>query len=173
MPSPEHPRRHAHVVNLDEVGAHTMEQGSKFGASIKQLGNPTGATDVGCNWFEVPPGRSAFPRHYHCAIEEAIFVLDGVGTLRLGEDKVAVRRGDYITLRPGPETAHRLDNTGDEPLRYLCLSSKAVADVVGYPDSGKVAAMASPSPNVFDKPWVRGFYRSDSAVDYYDGEETD
>jgi uncharacterized cupin superfamily protein len=166
-------RRHPHVINLDETEAMETSTGSKFGARIKQLGNPSGAKAVGCNWYEVAPGRSAFPAHYHCAIEEALFILDGEGTLRIGEEKVPVRAGDYVTLPAGPDHAHRLDNTSDAPLRYLCISSKAVADVVGYPDSGKLAAIANPSPNYFDPPWVRAIFPGDATVGYFDGEETD
>ena len=59
------------------------------------------------------------------------------------------------------------------PLRYLCLSNKVHADVVGYPDSNKYAASGSPSVNFFDKPWVRVIFRADDAIDYYDGEVTD
>lgn len=164
-------RRHPNVVNVDEVEPFTTETGSKFGASIRQLGNPTGAKAVGCNLFEVPPGRSAFPRHYHCAIEEAIFVLAGAGELRIGDETIPLREGDYVTFPAGPDHAHRLLNDGDVPLRYLCLSSKAVADVVGYPDSNKVAAMANPSSNFFDKPWVRAIFRGGDTVDYFDGED--
>ena len=166
-------RRHANVVNLDEVDARETSHGTKFGARIKQLGLPTGSKDVGCNWFEVPPGRSAFPHHYHCAIEEALFILDGEGRLRIGEAEVTVRAGDYVTLPAGPDHAHRLDNTGQAPLRYLCISSRAVADVVGYPDSGKIAAMANPSSNFFDPPWVRAIFKEDATVGYFDGEKTE
>jgi uncharacterized cupin superfamily protein len=137
------------------------------------LGVPAGAKAVGCNHFEVPPGRSAFPRHYHCAIEESLFILEGEGTLRIGEETVSVRAGDFVALPAGPGHAHRLDNTSDAPLRYLCISSKAVADVVGYPDSDKILAVANPSPNFFDPPWVRAVFKADQTVGYFDGEQTE
>ena len=171
MSTSETNRRHPNVINLDEIDARSTEKGTKFGASFKQLGSSTGASAVGCNWFEVAPGRSAFPFHYHCAIEEAIFVISGRGTLRIGEESVLLRPGDYVTFSAGPDNAHRLDNTGSTPLQYLCMSSRAVADVVGYPDSGKIAAVANPRANFFDQPWVRGIYRAEETVDYYEGED--
>jgi len=61
-------------------------------------------------------------------------------------------------------------NTGSAPLRYLCVSSKSRTDVVGYPDSNKFLAAASPSANAQDKPWVRVLFR-DQGLDYYDGEQ--
>lgn len=160
-------------MNLDELEARETANGSKFGARIKMLGLPTGAQSVGCNWYEVPPGRSAFPCHFHCAIEEAIFILAGTGALRIGDATVKVSAGDYLTFPAGPDAAHRLDNDGDAPLQYLCISSKSVADVVGYPDSKKIAAMANPSANFFDAPWVRAIFKEDATVDYFDGEQTE
>lgn len=166
-------RRHPNVVNLDEIDAHETEEGSKFGSRVKLVGRAAGATELGCNFFEVLPGRSAFPNHYHCAIEEALFVLEGAGTLRVGRDVVSVRAGDWVSFPAGPEHTHRLENTSDAPLRYLCVSSRARADVVGYPDSNKVGAMASPSPDFFPGPWVQSIFSAESTVGYYDGEDVD
>jgi uncharacterized cupin superfamily protein len=77
-----------------------------------------------------------------------------------------------VSFPCGPDHAHKIVNTGDETLRYLCLSTKAMADVVGYPDSNKFAASASPSPDFFDKPWVRVLFR-DEKLGYFDGEDTE
>jgi len=85
-------------------------------------------------------------------------VFRGEGTLRIGADSVAVRAGDWIAFPVGPENAHQLINTGSTPLKYLAFSAAfAVGDVVGYPDSKKVAAMAASSSEAIaqGKPWVR------------------
>lgn len=169
----ETPRRHPQVIHVEDVEAIEPSQGKRFGAKIRQLGAPTGAKGVGCNWFEVAPGRAAFPYHFHCAIEEALFVLEGTGTLRIGNKTVTLGPGDYVTCPSGPDYAHQLTNTGEGPLRYLCISNKANADVVGYPDSKKIGALGSPSPNYFDPPWVRAIFREGDQVDYYDGEDVD
>ena len=57
---------------------------------------------------------------------------------------------------------------GDEvPLVYLCVSAAPQkVDVVGYPDSRKVAATAGP----FEKPLHRLIVRQGDGVDYWDGE---
>jgi len=57
-------RRHPQVINLSEVEARNISMGSKFGTATKQLGLPTGACGIGCSWYEVPPGKAAFPRHF-------------------------------------------------------------------------------------------------------------
>ncbi len=168
-------RKHPSVIHLSEAPARTTEKGTRFGFTNKILGQATGATGIGCSWYEVPPGRTAFPMHYHCANEEAIFVLEGEGTLRLGQEKVAVAAGDYITMPPGPDHAHQLINTGSVPLRYLCMSTLGRgAEVVGYPDSNKIGAAGVPPGWKFPEPaWIRVIYRADSTVDYYDGEKID
>jgi uncharacterized cupin superfamily protein len=163
-------RRHAQVINVDEVSVQGYREGSRFGCSYRNFTDFTGAQGVGCTWYEVEPGRRAFPRHYHCANEEAIYVLDGAGTLRIGSSAVELRAGDFVTLPVGPDFAHELANTGTGPLRYLCFSTLLATDVVGYPDSGKIGAYALPA-GLAGKPWVRARFREASKVGYFDGED--
>ena len=169
--SDETTRRHPNVISAAEAKARTMEKGTKIGATITPLAAASGGTLLGCNQVEVPPGKRAFPLHFHCAIEESIYVLEGTGTLRIGEERVEVGAGDYVTFPPGPDTAHQLINTGEAPLRYLCMSSKATTDVVGYPDSKKIMAAGGPSLSFFDPPWVRSVFKEGTEVDYFEGEE--
>jgi uncharacterized cupin superfamily protein len=161
-------RRHANVVNVAELDARSFEKGTRFALANKALARATGAKGIGCSWYEVPPGRAAFPHHYHCANEESLFVLEGTGRLRIGADEVAVGPGDYATFPVGPAHAHQLVNTGAGPLRYLCFSTMLGTEVAGYPDSGKIGAM-SYTPD--GQPVVRLMVRETSGVDYYDGED--
>lgn len=162
------------MKNLSEIEPLGREKGSRFGFSAKRLAAEAGAKGIGCTWYEQQPGRTAFPHHFHCNNEEGLFVLEGRGTVYIGEDKVDVGPGDYVALPVGPEHAHHVENTGDEPLRYLCLSTQHPVEVVGYPDSGKVGALAmAPTASWPDPGWVRGFFKQDSQVDYYEGEETE
>lgn len=160
-------RRHPNVVNISELKAGGFEKGSRFALASKPLGRATGARGIGCSLYEVPPGRTAFPNHYHCANEESVYVLEGVGTLRIGADEVRVGPGDYATFPVGPAHSHQLINAGDAPLRYLCFSTLLPTEVVGYPDSKKIGAM---SYTAAGEPQVRIMVRQDSGVDYYDGE---
>lgn len=60
------------------------------------------------------------------------------GEYRFGGGTRTVRAGDVLGAPcGGAEFAHRLTNTGTEPLKYLAISSKFEADVCEYPDSGK------------------------------------
>ncbi|WP_373047026.1 cupin domain-containing protein [Vulgatibacter sp.] len=159
------------LVHLDDARTIPIEHANRFAATARPLARAAGGGAIGATHYEVPPGKSAFPFHYHCGVDEALFVLEGQGTLRLGPERHAVRAGHWVTFRPGPDSAHELVNTGSTPLRYLCLSTQATADVIGYPDSQKVAAVGSSSADFFDPPWIRGLYRIADTVEYYDGED--
>ena len=165
-------RRHPHVVNLDEIEAKPSmaTAGTRFGSMTRQVGDPAGGKQIGCSWYEIAPGKTTFPFHWHAANEEAVFVLEGEGTLRIGEARVPIRAGDYIATPPGPETPHQILNTSSAPLRYLCFSTMHNVEVVGYPDSKKIGAAARP-PGVF-KPWVRQLHLEENQKGYWDGEDT-
>jgi uncharacterized cupin superfamily protein len=159
-------------VNIDEVPGEALSKGTKFGCLDRRLALAAGGKQLGCSHYEVEPGRSAFPKHFHCANEEAIFVLDGEGTLRIGDERVPIRGGDYISFPVGPEHAHRVDNTGARTLKYLCFSTMTPVEVVGYPDSQKVGVRAAQnSEQAFAKPWIREIVMAGSKVGYYDGED--
>jgi uncharacterized cupin superfamily protein len=160
-------RRHPNVVNLTELEAGGFGKGERFALANRALGRATGARGIGCSWYEVPPGKTAFPNDYHCANEESLYVLEGSGTLRIGQDEVPVGPGDYATFPVGPACTHQLLNTGTGPLRYLCFSTLLPTEVVGYPDSKKISAMGYTAAG---EPMVRIMVRQESGVDYYDGE---
>lgn len=171
-------RRHPQVVNVDEVEGRVNHTGTRFGATLKELTRAAGGQELGCLWHEVPPGRAAWPHHWHGATEEAMFVLEGEGVLRIGigdnERQVALRAGDYIAYPCGPQSAHQVRNTSERPLRYLCFSNRPKTDVVGYPDSNKIMARTTGDDDPWTKGsfWARELYRRDTAVGYFDGEDT-
>jgi uncharacterized cupin superfamily protein len=159
-------RRHPNVINRDEVKPFPMEKG-KHRVTMQRLGQAAGGQVLGGSLTELAPGSVSFPFHYHCATEEAIFIVKGSGIARIGEQRVPVREGDWIAFPPGPEHAHQMINEGTEPLLYLCVSANMQkVDIVGYPDSKKVAATAG----TFDKPIHRWISRQGESLDYWDGE---
>lgn len=162
----------ANVVNVDDLEWGEQSHGDRFGHRRKQLGSVAGAEKLGCSLYEIPPGRRAWPYHYHLANEEAIYVLEGSGTLRIGEKEVEISRGDYVALPAGPAGAHQVINSSDAPLSYLCFSTMAEPDVLIYPDSDKVGLFAGAAPGgPKDKRILQKYLRSDAEVGYYDGEE--
>jgi uncharacterized cupin superfamily protein len=164
-------REHPNVVNEQDLEWGEQSHG-KFGYRRKQLGSAAGGEKLGCSLYEVPSERRAWPYHYHLANEEAIYVLQGSGTLRLGEQRITLSRGDYVALPAGESGAHQIINTSDEPLRYLCFSTMIEPDAMVYPDSNKIGLFAGAAPGgPKEKRTLSKFLRSDAEVDYYEGEE--
>ena len=169
------PRRHPNVLNLDELPGDEQSQGD-FAFRRRRLGPETGGRALGCSHMEIPPGKTAFPFHFHSGFEEAIYVLEGTGTVRIGKQSVAVRGGDYVAFPAGPDTAHALTNTGTTPLLYLCLSAPATPatmDIVGYPDSRKIAFASGVDPvkGFRGGAWVMKLIKEQQpALGYYDDE---
>lgn len=167
-------RRHPRVVNVEEVAPREMGKGG-FGHHARRLGSEAGGA-LGCSHYEVQPGKTAFPYHFHSAIEEALYVLEGSGSLRIGKDTVQVRAGDFIAFPPGPANAHALTNTGNAPLRYLALSGlpmTSTLDIVGYPDSKKVAMAAgvTPGKTMRESAWVMKIVKDDvPSAEYFEDE---
>lgn len=70
----------------------------------------------------------------------------------------------------GPEGAHRVVNDGDDPLRYLAMSTMTEPEVTVYPDSETVGVFAGSPPGSERDRDVSGYYRRDDDVDYWEGE---
>lgn len=65
----------------------------------------------------VGPGLNTEP-HYHPSSEEIYFILSGVGTMVIDEERQEVGPGDAIAIPPGAK--HQITNHGTEELRLLC-----------------------------------------------------
>jgi mannose-6-phosphate isomerase-like protein (cupin superfamily) len=68
------------------------------------------------------PGQST-ERHHHVKTEEIYYILEGEGTMEVGEDSGEVKRGDAIAIPPG--SSHQLTNTGAADMVLLCCCSPA------------------------------------------------
>ena len=159
-------RRLPNIINRDEVEPTEIKKG-KHQVVTRGLGRPAGSSKLGATLTELPPGAISYPFHYHCGKEEALYILSGTGTARIGDARVAVKAGDWIAYPVGPAHAHQMINDGSEPLVYLAISTGETVEVVGYPDSNKVAMPAGES---FQKMWVRQITRAGESLDYWDGE---
>jgi uncharacterized cupin superfamily protein len=117
----------------------TMERGG-YGLRAASLGGPAGARRVGLTVYELDPGKKNLPYHAHFGIEEIVVVLKGRPTLRTPEGERELAEGDVVAFPPGRAGAHQLLNRSDRVVRFLMLSSKNTADLIEYPDSGKISA---------------------------------
>jgi uncharacterized cupin superfamily protein len=105
-----------------------------------RLAAAAGAEQIGMSVYELDPGKRNMPYHAHFGVEEVVVVLRGTPTLRTPAGERELVEGEVVACPPGRAGAHQLINRGEAPARFLILSSKAPADVIEYPDSGKVSA---------------------------------
>jgi mannose-6-phosphate isomerase-like protein (cupin superfamily) len=110
-------------ANLDELESFVTRDGS----SIRELAGPAWTAARNQSLAEatiVAGGETA--EHYHPRAEELYYFVSGAGRLRLGDDEASVARGDCVVIPPG--VAHKLWNTGPEPLVLLCCCAPAYRD---------------------------------------------
>lgn len=112
--------------------------------------------------YEIPPGKSAFPYHYHVKNEEVYYILSGTGLLKTPEGDKTVCQGEFLYFPANESGAHKLTNTSkSEPLTYIDFDTQSDLEVAVYPDSGKIGIWGMDINEVY--------CRSDEK-DYYEGE---
>ena len=92
------------------------------GSTIRELaGVPSGnAVNQSLAEATVPVGGETV-EHFHRKAEEIYHFTAGAGRMRLGGQEADIRAGDTVVIAPG--VAHKLWNTGEEPLVLLCCCS--------------------------------------------------
>jgi uncharacterized cupin superfamily protein len=109
-----------------------------------------------------PPGMRSTPRHYHLLEEEHALILEGQPTLLLGDERYAMKPGDYACFPAGLKVAHSFLNAGAGPCSWLMIGERNPGDVAVMPDSNKMEVRAfRPKPSIFDM----------ALRDYLDGEQ--
>ena len=159
------------IAREDDVEWVSTEQGTVFENRRRKLAAAAGGSSLGCSLTEVPPGKTAWPFHAHLGNEEAIYVLEGHATLRLGEERLPLGPGDYVALPARADAAHQVINTSQATFRYLAISTMNPTDVVVYPDSKKHGIFAGGAPGSASRE-VTAFVPVDASVDYWHDEPT-
>lgn len=67
---------------------------------------------------EVDPGQRSHPPHQHGGYE-AIHMIEGEGTLELGEERHLLQANEAIVF--DPQKLHRLINHSQAPMKYLVV----------------------------------------------------
>lgn len=113
--------------------------------------------------YDILPGKSSYPFHYHSSSEEVFFIISGQGTLETVDGVVPVSTGTIIVCPVGESGAHKLTNISScEPLSYIDIDTVPKTDMATYPHTGKIA--------IFTTDGFAKLYWQNSNVPYYDGE---
>jgi uncharacterized cupin superfamily protein len=136
----------------------------------KRLSNAVDADKLGCSLYELESGSRSWPYHYHTANEEAMFVLSGTGMARTVDGERDIEAGDFLVFPADEDGGHQIVNDGDEPLRYLAVSTMEEPDVTVYPEMEKFGVFAGSAPGSADERTLHGYYPLDADVEYWDEE---
>jgi len=142
-------------------GSHQAEH-PDYAYTKKNIVGRSDASQCVVSVYEVPPGKAAYPYHYHLKNEEVFYILQGQGELITPQGCRTVEQGDFLFFPSNAAGAHKLINTSQtELLTYIDFDTKNDIDVACYPDSKKIGVWGLDTNCVF---------HMDDAVDYYSGE---
>ncbi len=128
--------RPSSIVNVDEAEAKITEREHHRG-TWRALGKLAGAKRTGLNHISLEPGQMGAPPHCHASEEELFLVLDGSGTLLLGEEEHPVRARDIVARPAGTGVAHAF-TAGESGLTFLAYGPWLPDEIVYYPRSNKI-----------------------------------
>lgn len=104
----------------------------------RDLGRAVGSQATGLKHATVRPGMLSSLPHCHSSEEEVFVVLDGSGTLLLGDEEHPMGVGSVVARPPGTGVAHAF-RAGDEGLTMLCYGTRESGDIRYYPRSRTLA----------------------------------
>ncbi len=127
---PEPGPRPANVVALAD--APTILEGT-----VRILGATGGSVRTGLNTLTQSPGGMPYVPHCHSAEEEIFVLLEGSGTLRLGDEEHSIRAGHAISRPPGTGVPHCFV-PGPDGMTHLAYGIREPNDIVYYPERNEV-----------------------------------
>ena len=146
-----------------------FEEGDRpegFRSRRQRIGYELGSELVGISQFELPPGETAYPYHFHYSDEEIVIVLEGRPTLRMPEGLCTLEPGEAVRFPLGAEGAHQLRNDTAERVRFLSISSSGRPDIVHYVDSDKIGV----GERLPQGGGLRAFFPREAGVGYWHDE---
>jgi uncharacterized cupin superfamily protein len=156
----EHDNRFVH--RAEQVEVKTKSEHSDYAYTKRNVVSRKEGRRCSVTVYEVPPGKAAYPYHYHLCREEVFYILQGEGVLRTPQGEQAVGPGDFCFFPESPSGAHKLCNaSATETLVYIDFGAGDELDVALYPDSGKLGIWGKD---------INRVYRQKDDVQYYDRE---
>lgn len=123
------------VNHHTEIELKPVDMEGASNTKVRQLlsGN-VNAANFAMRMFEIDPGGHT-PRHQH-DYEHEIYVLEGDGVVFEGDAQHPLKSGDVVYVHPND--VHQFRNTGDKPMKMLCLipNSATGKEVKVVPECG-------------------------------------
>jgi uncharacterized cupin superfamily protein len=127
------------VLNIDHVPNEFVDD-PKFQSAMKTayLGAAAGSQEIYVNIDYVKPGAKSVKYHSHSRQEEFFLILAGSGVLRIQDQEIPVKQGDFVAKPAGKDIAHQFINNGSEVLEILDCGLNERDETVTYPDEDVV-----------------------------------
>ena len=113
---------------MSEAVVHAPGEGELHSAgggsviAIKASGADTGGS-LFLSETTIAPGFPGPPPHRHERLVDMFYVLEGVLSMRLGEDTRQLEAGSFVCVPPG--VVHTFSNPSDRPVRFLNFNTPA------------------------------------------------
>src|SRR5690606_35311107 len=119
---PQSPAGDYHMYMLirrcETMPGQPMQMDGVQGVTMRiMVGRADGAPNFAMRHFTVDPGGHT-PRHQH-NYEHEVCILEGEARVEEHGEYHSVSAGDVLLVRPN--VVHQFVNTGDGPLKFLCL----------------------------------------------------
>jgi quercetin dioxygenase-like cupin family protein len=106
------------IRRADQVPAQSMQMEGVKGVSMRiMVGRGDGAPNFAMRHFTVDPGGYT-PHHSH-NYEHEVFVVEGAGRIEQDGEVSEIRAGDVVFV--APNKIHQFINTGNSPMKFLCM----------------------------------------------------
>lgn len=107
------------IKHSDEVPEEKSKLKGTKGCTLQWLiAEKDGAEHYAMRLFELLPG-GLIPVHSHDDTEHEIYIIEGTAILNDDENKITVKKGDVIFVKPGDK--HSFINTSDKPFKFICV----------------------------------------------------
>ncbi len=103
------------VQNIDRVPAFITKDGSEIRELLAYRNSCIRNQSLA--EARLKPGGSTTP-HRHLKAEEIYYILEGLGSMQVGDEVQPVGPGDAIAIPPG--SIHQITNRGTILLKFLC-----------------------------------------------------
>jgi len=123
------------ILSIDSL-PHEFIDDPEFESEMKTvyLGAAAGSDRIYVNIDYVKPGAKSVKYHSHSRQEEFFLILKGIGKLRMNNEEVSVKGGDFVAKPAGLDIAHQFINDSSEILQILDCGLNEDDETITYPD---------------------------------------
>jgi len=150
------------IINANKLNAKHQNVHQNYEYFKKIVLSGENGNNCNVSVYEIPPGKSAYPYHYHFQSEEIFYIISGNAVLRTPDGETNVTAGDILVFPAGETGAHKITNLSEtEMLIYIDFDTYHSPEISFMPDSNK---------SVIYGKGLRKIIKNGAEVDYYEDE---